>query len=135
MLFRKKKPIVRTITTVNYLKNTEHGDEFFKYYKEDLFENDEYDRTAKELKEDYDHEKVYRYDPLTLPFKMEGLDVYSKMDEWVKVGRLKKNADLDGELSLEFYPNIYMYVGNEVEKDSGEHYFGVTVERTVSSAD
>lgn len=133
---RKTKPKARpsneprySITTdLYYLADTENADRIFKYYREDLEENDEYNRSAKELKEDYDHEKVWKYEPLELPFKLEGREVYTELDgEWVKVGRLKKTADIEGgELKLYLYPNEYKYVTeDEIEKEKGEHYFGI----------
>ena len=54
-------------------------------------------------------------------------------DKWYKVGRLKKTADLDGELTLYLYPNEYKYVTEDsVEKDKGSHYFGIEVKKTIT---
>lgn len=132
-LFKKKKteapkPRYSITTDLFYLVDTENADRVMKFYKEDLIENDEYYRTAKELKEDYDHEKVWKYEPLEIPFRLEGREVYAQLDdEWVKVGRLKKTADIEGgELKLYLYVNEYKYVTEDsIEKENGDHYFGI----------
>lgn len=135
-LFKKKeeKPRVRTITDINYLVDIENEDKIFKLVKDDLDENDEYSESAKYLKENYDHEKVYKYEPYELPFKIEDKYVFAQVgDKWYKVGRLKKTADLDGRLTLYLYPNEYKYVTEDsVEKDKGSHYFGIEVEKTIT---
>ena len=127
------EPKYRTETVINYLADTENADRFYKYYQTDLEENDEYNRTARELKEDYDYEKVWRYEPFELPYRLEGSDVYSQLgDEWLKVGRLKKNADLNGKTKLYFYVNEYKYVTEDgIEREKGDHYFGIETKREV----
>lgn len=122
----------RTISTINYLVDTENADRVLDFYKEDMEESEEYYRTAKELKEDYDNEKVWKYEPIEIPFKLEEKEVYAQLDdEWVKVGRLKKTADLNGELKLYLYVNEYKYVTEDsVEKEKGDHYFGIECRRT-----
>ena len=81
-LFKKKKeepkPLVRTITEINYLADTENADKIYKLVKDDLNENPEYSNSAKELKEYYDHEKVYKYDPYELPFEIKGKQVFAE---------------------------------------------------------
>lgn len=134
--FKKKEEPrvrVRTITETYWLVDTQHADEFFKAYEEDLVENDDYDLSAKELKEDYEGEKVYRFEPLELPVRMENRDVYSCIeDKWMKIGRVKKTADLDGKITLYLYPNIYKKVWkDEIEKVSDDSYFGIDVTKTV----
>ena len=135
-LFKKKeepKPYKRVITDINWLKDTENAEKFVKYYKDELEENDEYHRSARELKEDYDHEKVYKYEPFELEFMLDGLEVYAMLgDEWVHIGRLKKNAIMDGKMTLYLYVNTYKYVTeDEVYKDSGDSYFGIENVKTV----
>lgn len=135
-LFKRKKeePRKAVITEVNYLVDTENADKIYKLIKDDLNENDEYNESAKYLKENYDHEKVYKYEPYELPFKIENKYVFAQVgDKWYKVGRLKKTADLDGRLTLYLYPNEYKYVTEDsVEKDKGSHYFGIEVEKTIT---
>lgn len=135
-LFKRKKeePRKAVITEVNYLVDTENADKIYKLIKDDLTENDEYNESAKYLKENYDHEKVYKYEPYELPFKIENKYVFAQVeDKWYKVGRLKKTADLDGELTLYLYPNEYKYVTEDsVEKDKGSHYFGIEVKKTIT---
>ena len=136
-LFKKKKkepePRVRIIRDVNYLVETENADKIYKIVKDDLDENPEYSNTAKELREFYDHEKVWKYEPYELPFKLEGKYVYAQLgEEWLKVGRLKRGADLDGELTLYLYPNEYKYVTQDsIEKEKGDHYFGIETTKTI----
>ena len=134
---KKEEPRFRTITETYWLVDTQHADEFFKAYEEDLVENDDYDLSAKELKEDYEGEKVYRFEPLELPVRMENRDVYSCIeDKWMKIGRVKKTADLNGKITLYLYPNIYKKVWkDEIEKVSDDSYFGIDVTKIVSSAD
>ena len=131
-LFKKKveapKPLFSITTDLFYLVDTENADKVFRFYKEDLSENEEYFRSAKELKEDYDHEKVWKYEPLEIPFRLEGREAFAQLDdEWVKVGRLKKTADIEGgELKLYLYPNEYKYVTEDyIDKEKGDHYFGI----------
>ena len=131
-LFKKQKeeakPTYRIITDLFYLVDTENADRVLDFYKEDMEESEEYYRTAKELKEDYDHEKVWKYEPIEIPLKMEGREAFTQLDdEWVKVGRLKKTADIEGgELKLYLYVNEYKYVTEDsIEKEKGDHYFGI----------
>lgn len=125
-------PVTWNIVKENYLLDTEHAKEFFDYYKEELEENDDYHLPAKDLKEDFEGEKVWKYEPLKLPFRIEEREVYSQLDgEWVRVGRLKREADLDGDLTLYFYVNEYKYVTEDsIDKEKGDHYFGIECRRT-----
>ena len=137
-LFKKKKeepkPLVRTITEINYLADTENADKIYKLIKDDLEENPEYSNSAKELREYYDHEKVWKYYPYELAFKIEGKEVFAEVnDTWYRVGRLKRNADLDGLQVLFLYPNEYKYVTEDsIEREKGDHYFGIEVTKTVT---
>lgn len=135
-LFKKKetKPKIRTVTNIYYLVDTENAERVRKYYRQDLEENDEYFQSAKELKEYYDHEKVWKYEPFEIPFKLEGRDVYTNIeDEWFKIGRLKKTADIEGKLTCYYYVNEYKYVTEDsVEKEKDEDYFGIEVKKQVT---
>ena len=137
-LFKKKKeepkPLVRTITEINYLADTENADKIYKLIKDDLEENPEYSNSAKELREYYDHEKVWKYYPYELAFKIEGKEVFAEVnDTWYRVGRLKRNADLNGNHVLCFYANEYKYVTEDsIEREKGDHYFGIEVTKTVT---
>lgn len=135
-LFKKKetKPKTRTVTNIYYLVDTENAERVRKYYRQDLEENDEYFQSAKELKEYYDHEKVWKYEPFEIPFKLEGRDVYTNIeDEWFKIGRLKKTADIEGKLTCYYYVNEYKYVTEDsVEKEKDEDYFGIEVKKQVT---
>lgn len=137
-LFKKKneepKPLVRTITEINYLADTENTDIIYKLIKDDLEENPEYSNSAKELREYYDHEKVWKYYPYELAFKIEGKEVFAEVNNtWYRVGRLKRNADLNGNHVLCFYANEYKYVTEDsIEKEKGDHYFGIEVTKTIT---
>lgn len=128
-----EKPKTRTTMNIYYLVDTENAERVRKYYNQDLEEDDEYFQSAKELKESYDHEKVWKYEPVEIPFKLEGRDVYTEIeDEWFKIGRLKKTADIDGKLTCYFYVNEYKYVTEDsVEKEKGDDYFGIEVIKTI----
>ena len=134
-LFKKKKAEPRkwTIVDTNWLTDTENADRFVKFYKDELTENYDYSEPAKTLKEEYDHEKVYKYEPYELEFMLNGHQVYALLeDEWVHIGRLKKNARLDGELKCYLYVNEYKYVTEEeVTKGKGDPYFGIENTRIV----
>jgi len=128
-------PRYRTETNTYWVVDCDCAEKYIKYYRDELEENDDYNLSAKELKEDFCDEKVYKFEPLELPLKMEGLDVYSYRDneEWEKIGRLKKTSDINGELELYLYPNIFKYVTEDsVEKEKGDDYFGIEVTKTVT---
>lgn len=128
-----EKPKFRTIAKINYLADTENADRFLKAYMQDLEENYEYHLSAKELKEDFENEKVYKYLPFELPHRLEGDYVFAPIEEeWYRVGRLKKNAVLDGKLTLYLFPNIYKYVTEDnIDKETDESYFGIESVKTV----
>ena len=116
----------------HWVVDTQNAERFVKAYKQDLQENYDYNLTAKELREYYIGEKVYKYEPLDLPCKLEGHDVYSYIDdgEWIKVGRLKKNADIDGEITLRLFVNTYKYVTEDsINRETDDPYFGVEVKK------
>lgn len=128
-----KYPMPRTYSTINWVVDSIDADLYMKAYRDCLDEDDTYNLPAKELKEYYEGERIYKYYPVELPLKMDGHDVYSyrKEDQWEKIGRVKRNADLNGKLVLNLYPNIYKRVREDgIEKDSGDSYFGVEMTRT-----
>lgn len=126
-------PQKRIITEFVYLKDIENADRFFRGLKDELAENDEYDRPARELKEDYDHEKVYRYIPECLDYRIEDRQVYAMLDgAEYHVGRIKKGAEVPPGSVLCFYPNVYKYVTeDDVSEESGDHYFGFEIKKEV----
>ena len=136
-LLKKWEAKPKTETFYNWVVDTENANKFVKAYREDLVENDDYYLSKKELLENsYEGTKVYKYEPLDLPLKLEGKDVYSYIDEdeWIKVGRLKKNAVIDGKLTLRLFVNQYKRVGyDSMEKDSGDAYFGVECIKTIEN--
>lgn len=110
------------------------GNTFEKWYKEELIENTEYYRSNKDLREDYYEEKIYKFEPFELPFKIEENKVYSYMkeDEWVLVGTIKKNDQEAFKNALEcklyLMPNSYKYVGdNFVKAENNDTYFGLKI--------
>lgn len=127
-------PRYRTETNTYWVVDCDCAEKYLRFYRDELEENDDYNLSAKELKEDFCDEKVYKFEPLELPLKMEGLDVYSYRDkeEWEKIGRLKKTSDINGELELYLYPNTYKYVTEEgIDRETEDSYFGVTVTKKV----
>lgn len=137
-LFKKKeKPriIYETIKLVD--TDIDITDKFDKTYKRDYTVNDDYSLSAKELKEDYLNERVYKYDPYELPFKMDGMDVYSQIkDQWIKVGRVKKTEMnlLNDTATLLIYPGAYKYVREDrIEKGETVPYFAISVMRKLGT--
>lgn len=123
------------ITERYWLVDTQNTDKVFQGYRHELEENDDYHLSAKELREDFTGDKVYKYLPLDLPLKLDGIDVYTYVDkdEWFKVGRLKKGTDTDGECTLRFFVNEYKYITEDnIDKDKGNDYFGVIVKKQVT---
>lgn len=121
-----------------YLADTDPDVEqkFFKECRENFEENIDYDLSAKELKEDYLGERVYRYEPYEdLPVKIEGDQVYSTYDDenWIKIGRIKKTdlKKLEGaQVDLVFYPMVWKYpTKDEILKESGDPYFSLNLKR------
>ena len=111
---------------ISYLNDAKNEDRFVKAYKPEFEENDDYHLSAKELKEDFYDEKVYRYMPFELPYKIHDQVVYSQIgDEWLEVGKLKKGVKLDDFATFYLYPNEYKYVTEDsVEKENDGAYFG-----------
>lgn len=119
-----------------WLQNTDDvGNQFFKAYKDELEESDDYHMTKKEiLDEYYDGGKIYKYEPFSLPFKVENGKVYSyiKQDEWICVGTIKKREIAKYEQSIKtelcLMPNYFKVVDDDsVITDSGDSYFGLSV--------
>ena len=73
----------KTIQEYLWLMDTEDiGNKFVKAYKEDLEENDDYHMTKKEILDEYfDGDKIYKYEPFSLPFKVEDGKVYSYIED------------------------------------------------------
>ena len=126
----------KTIQEYLWLMDTEDiGNKFFRAYKEDLEETDEYHMTKKEILDEYfDGDKIYKYEPFSLPFKVEDGKVYSYIEDekWMYVGSIKKReiAKYEQSKKTELYlmPNYFKKVNDEtVEADSGDSYFGLEV--------
>ena len=102
--------------------NPQHIDDFIKKYDEQFVENDDYRFKQARMKDEHYGEKVYRYSPAYLPVKVEGHDVYSKLDDWVKVGEIEE--EINGKPSLLLYINEYKDVKNiEVRKVKGDPFY------------
>ena len=127
----------RTIQEYLWLMDTEDiGNKFVRAYKEDLEETDDYHMTKKEILDEYYYgDKIYKYEPFSLPFKVEDRKVFSQLEdgEWTFVGNIKKRDIEKYEKSIrtELYlmPNYFKKVIDEetVETDSGDSYFGLEV--------
>ena len=132
------KPIERPKTYTEYLwlMDTEDiGNKFFRAFREDLEETDEYHMTKKEILDEYfDGDKIYKYEPYSLPFKVEDGKVYSYIEEdkWIYVGSIKRKEIAKYEQStktdLQLMPNYFKKVNDEtIESDHGDAYFGLEV--------
>ena len=71
------KPAYRYEYDTLCLFDSDMENKFFGFYKNELEENEEYNYTAKELKEDYMDEKVYKYAPYDLPYNTRCVPVRS----------------------------------------------------------
>ena len=134
----KTKEPARPKTYQDYLwlnDSEEQANRFFKAFKDELQDNDDYHMTKKEILEDYDvGDKIYKYEPFSLPYKVEDGKVYSYIEdeEWICVGSLKKRdmAKLEQSIKTELclMPNYYKKVySDEIETDQGDSYFGLSV--------
>lgn len=123
-----EKPKTILATKYVYLNDQENADRFFRCYKDELNENDEYNEKNKTLTEWYYYQKVFKYDPFELPYKIEDGIVYSQIeDSWLKVGTIKRRIPEGSPLYL--FPNIYKYVKDgDVEAITDDHYFGFEIE-------
>lgn len=129
--YREKKERERTKpkptkTTMVSVLNPQHIEEFIQKYDAQFTENEEYRYKEPRLKDEFYGEKVYRYRPAYLPLRIEGNDVYSKLDDWVKVGELSE--EIDGDPTLLLYINEYKDVKNlEIKKVKGDPYYVLKV--------
>lgn len=132
------KPIERPKTYTEYLwlmETEDIGNKFFRAFREDLEETDEYHMTKKEILDEYfDGDKIYKYEPFSLPFKVEDGKVYSYIEEekWIYVGSIKKKEiakyEQSTETDLQLMPNYFKKVNDEtIESDHGDAYFGLEV--------
>lgn len=120
-----------------WLKEQEHEEAFFRFYRSDFYENDDYSLPKKELMEDHEGERIYKLYPLQIPFKLEGTDVYSytKEEEWRKVGVItEREAKLINNNTswLQLYGGSYKQIyDDEVETDTRDPFFGFLVKEKV----
>ena len=134
---KKRKPTINEPQTVSrtrvyyeWLKDQQNARYFCNYLNQYFEENEEYYRSARPLKRDYFNEKVYRYMPYRIPLKIKENAVYSyvKEGEWLKVGKLREDAQINGIQKLFLFPNVYKYVTEDsVQKESDEPYFGLEI--------
>jgi len=102
--------------------NSEHIEEFVRKYDDQFIENDDYRFRQARMKEEHYGEKVYRYSPAYLPVKVEGHDVYSRLNDWVKVGEI--GQEINGEPTLMLYINEYKDVKNlGIDKVKGDPFY------------
>ena len=133
-LFKKKeepiqerpKPIA--VNGMVYPDDQERVEDFVKYYKKDFNEDETYQLSAKELKEDHEGERIYKYYPFKLEYKIEGNDVLAELKgEYVKVGTLtdEQIEYLNGcSKKLNLYQNKYKEVDDTIEHYEGDPFFG-----------
>lgn len=130
-----KKP--RVMIDYIYLVEIEHAEEFQRFYRDEFDENDDYSLPKKDLIEDFEGERVYKFEPLPLPTKIEGNMAYSYMEdgEWVKVGRVKK-TDMKklalGKPTLLLYSNTFKRVyEDEIDEEERDPFFGIEIEEVM----
>lgn len=127
----KPKPV--TNTGMIYPSDQQHAEEFLDAYKKDLNKTDWYTLTAKELKEDFEGEKVYKYYPYKLDYELRGCDVYAPLKkEMVKIGTVtEEQAEIIQKEygSLRFFANIYKEVYDTVEIIEDDPLFGFYVRK------
>lgn len=128
---KKPKPISNS--GMIYLAEQEHEEEFFETYKKNFNATDWYKLTKKELKEDFEGEKVYKYYPYTLDYEIVGNDVFAPLKGTnVKIGTLTDEqieiVKADGGV-LNLYQNIYKEVYDDVEIIEDEPFFGIYVKK------
>lgn len=127
----KPKPV--TNTGMIYPSDQQYAEEFFNAYKKDLNKTDWYTLTAKELKEDFEGEKVYKYYPYKLDYELRGCDVYAPLKkEMVKIGTVtEEQAKIIQKDygSLRFFANIYKEVYDTVEIIEDDPLFGFYVRK------
>lgn len=133
-LFKKKeepiqerpKPIA--VNGMVYPDDQERVEDFVKYYKKDFNEDETYQLSAKELKEDHEGERIYKYYPFKLDYKIEGNDVLAELKgEYVKIGTLtdEQIEYLNGcSKKLNLYQNEYKEVDDTIEHYEGDPFFG-----------
>lgn len=133
-LFKKKeepiqerpKPIA--VNGMVYPDDQERVEDFVKYYKRDFNKDETYQLSAKELKEDHEGERIYKYYPFKLDYKIEGNDVLAELkDEYVKIGTLtdEQIEYLNGcSKKLNLYQNEYKEVDDTIEHVEDDPFFG-----------
>ena len=135
-LFKKKeepieeapqpKPIA--VNGMVYPDDQERVEDFVNCYKKDFNKTDWYTMSAKELKEYHEGEKVYKYYPLNVNYKIEGNDVLAELKgEYVKIGTLtdEQIEYINSHNSwLRLYQNEYKEVWDTIEHVEDDPFFG-----------
>ena len=116
-----------------YPSDQQYAENFLDAYRRDLNKTDWYQLTNKELKEDFEGEKVYKYYPYKLDFELRGCDVYAPLKkEMVKIGTVtEEQAEIIQKDygSLRFFANIYKEVYDTVEIIEDDPLFGFYVRK------
>lgn len=120
------KPIA--VNGMVYPDDQERVEDFVKCYKKDFSKTDWYTMSAKELKEYHEGERVYKYYPLNVNYKIEGNDVLAELKgEYVKIGTLtdEQIEYINSHFSrLNIYMNEYKDVEDTIEHYEGDPFFG-----------
>lgn len=122
-----------------YLYNPQNEKKFFDYYKSHLSEDDDYFMSKKELIEYSYLNRVYKYEPFKLTYKIDDCVVSAMLgDQWVVIGEVSKD-DLEKIKNhkskiLYLYPNIYKEIDyDEVKSITKEPYFAFKCETLMNS--
>lgn len=122
-------------TTKHYILDSQDPElikEYIQAYDEQILVREEYNYRTKRLTDEFYGEKVDRYRPAYLPFKIEGNEVYSYRTKnvWEKVGEF--SGELLDKTDLLLNMNQYKEVRNiKIEKVKGEPYFEIVTTRSV----
>ena len=133
-LFKKKeepieerpKPIA--VNGMVYPDDQERVEDFVKYYKRDFNTDETYQLSAKELKEDHEGERIYKYYPFKVNYRIEGNNVLAELKgEYVKIGTVtdEQIEYINSHFSrLNIYMDEYKEVDDTIEHYEGDPFFG-----------
>lgn len=129
---KPKRKVYRTVRTIMiYPDDQERAEDFMRCYKPN--KTDWYTLTKKELIEDHNGEKVYKYYPANVPHKFEDNEVLSKLKgEWVRIGTVteeEKQEIIDNHGMLTLFGGTYKEVYDDVEIIEDDPFFGFKVQK------
>ena len=118
-------------TVMIYPDDQERAEDFMRYYKPN--KTDWYSLSKKELIEDHNGERVYKYYPENIPHKFEGTEVLSEMKgEWYRIGTItedEKEEIIKYNGTLVLFGGTYKEVYDDVEIIEDDPFFGFKVRK------